>query len=132
MPWAESARLGRIRVMAYSVCCMLSGLYNMLASKCLKKTLPAHILLSVYAVSARQILYSYISREKERYLTQSYDKSPYTNKNLKQTIDNTKTPPTTSITQRLQTDLPVGRSVGVITAIKPMWLNRLTGTKPSN
>ena len=41
-----------------------------------------------------------------------------------------KTPPTTSITQRLQTDL--GRSVGVTTVIQLVWLNRFTGTQPSH
>ena len=44
--------------------------------------------------------------------------------------DNTKTPQQTSITQRLGTDL--GWSVGVTTAIQLMWLNRLTGSKPSH
>ena len=36
--------------------------------------------------------------------------------------DNTKTPPKTSITQRLRTDL--GRSVGVMIATHLAWLNR--------
>ena len=36
----------------------------------------------------------------------------------------------TSITQRLRTDL--GRSVGVTTVIKLVWLNRFTGTQPSH
>ena len=46
-------------------------------------------------------------------------------------MNTTKTPPKTSITQRLQTDL--GRSVGVTTAIQLMWLNRFTGTQlPTN
>ena len=44
--------------------------------------------------------------------------------------DNTKTPPKTSITQRLRTDL--GRSVGVTTANQLVWLNNLTGSQPSN
>ena len=50
-------------------------------------------------------------RENGRDLTQSYEKSPFTNKNSKKQSDNTKTPPKTSITQRLRTVL--GRSVGV-------------------
>ena len=50
-------------------------------------------------------------REKGRDLTQSYDKNPYTTEKSKKQRDNTKTPPQTSITQRLRTDL--GRSVGV-------------------
>ena len=45
-------------------------------------------------------------------------------------MDNTKTPPKTSITQRLRTDL--GRSVGVTTVIQLLWLNRFTGTDESN
>ena len=44
--------------------------------------------------------------------------------------DNTKTPPKTSITQRLRTDLR--RSVGVTKAIHLVWLNRFTGSQPSN
>ena len=39
-------------------------------------------------------------------LTQSYDKSPYTNRKLKKNLsDNTKTLPISSITKRMQTDL---------------------------
>ena len=56
-------------------------------------------------------------------------KAPYQQK-IQQPIDNTKTPPNTSITQRLLTDL--GRSFGVTTAIQLVWLNRFTGTKPSH
>ena len=68
-----------------------------------------------------QILcYSLDIREKGRDLTQSYDKSPYTNRN------NTTMPPKTLITQRLRTDL--GRSVGVTTATLLVWLNRFTGS----
>ena len=48
------------------------------------------------------------TKEKGRDLTQSYDKHP------KKQHDNTQTPPKTSITKRLQTNL--GRSVGVTTA----------------
>ena len=44
-------------------------------------------------------------REKGRDLNQSHDKSPYTHKKSKKQRDNTKTPPKTSITQRLRTDL---------------------------
>ena len=43
-------------------------------------------------------------------------------------MDNTKTPPKPSITQRSRTDL--GRSVGV-TVIQLVWLNRFTGIQPS-
>ena len=44
--------------------------------------------------------------------------------------DNMKTPPKTSITQRLRTELR--RSVGV-TAVTPLvWLNRFTSDQPSH
>ena len=44
-------------------------------------------------------------KRKERDLTRSYDKSPYTHRKSKKQRDNTKTLPKPSITQRLQTDL---------------------------
>ena len=44
--------------------------------------------------------------------------------------DNTKTPPKTSIAQRLRTDF--GRSVGVKIATQLVWLNRFTGSQPSH
>ena len=53
-------------------------------------------------------------RVKGRDPTQSHDKSPYTDRKSKKQRDNTKTPPKTSITQRLRTDL--GWSVGVTIA----------------
>ena len=60
-----------------------------------------------------------IQREKEGNLTQSYDKTPY----IRKPKDNTQTPPKTSITQRLRTDL--GRSVGVTShptgVVKPVY-----------
>ena len=69
--------------------------------------------------------------EKGKDLTQSYDKSPYTDKKKsKKQRDNTKTPPKTSITQRLRTDL--GRSVWVMIATQLVWLNRFTGSQPSH
>ena len=43
---------------------------------------------------------------------------------------NTKTPPKTSITQQLRTDL--GRSVGVTIATQLVWLNQFTGSQPSH
>ena len=61
-------------------------------------------------------------REKGRDLTQFYDKSPYTDRKIKKATWKHKTPPKTSITQRLQTDL--GRSVGVTIATQLVWLNR--------
>ena len=45
-------------------------------------------------------------------MTQSYDKSPYSKRNVKMTTQTT--PQKSSITERLQTDL--GRSVGVTMA----------------
>ena len=48
---------------------------------------------------------------------------------FKKQNENTKTPPKTSITQRLRTDL--GWSIGVTTAIQLVWLNRFTGSKNS-
>ena len=47
---------------------------------------------------------------------------------IRKPMGNTKTPPKTSITHRLRTDL--GRSVRVTTAIQLVWLNRFTGTHP--
>ena len=67
-------------------------------------------------------------REKGRDLTQSYDKSPYTHWKSKNQRDNTKTPPKTPITQRLQTDLR--RSVGVTIATPLVWLDSFQGHRP--
>ena len=50
-------------------------------------------------------------REKEGDLTQSYGKTPYTNRKFENQRTTHKSHQKTSITQRLQTDL--GRSVGV-------------------
>ena len=69
-------------------------------------------------------------REKGRDLTQSYDRSPYTNRKSKKQCDNTKTPPKTSITQWLQTDL--GRSVRVTIVTQLVWLNWFMGSQPSH
>ena len=63
-------------------------------------------------------------------MTQSYDKSLFTDRKSKKQRDNTKTPTKTLITQRLRTDLR--RSVGVTIATQLMWLNRFTGSQPSN
>ena len=78
-------------------------------------------LISVWTVEME--LRSTMVREKGRDLTQSYDKNPYIHKNIQKASWQHKTPPKTSITQRLRTDL--GRSVGV-TAVTPLvCLNRL-------
>ena len=57
-------------------------------------------------------------------------KAPTPTEKSKKQRDNTKTPPKTSIIQRLRTDL--GRSVGVTIATQLVWLNRLTGFQPSH
>ena len=62
-------------------------------------------------------------------MTQSYDKSPYAHRKWKKATRQHKTPPNTSITQRLWTDL--GRLVGVTTAIQLVSLNHFMGTQPS-
>ena len=62
----------------------------------------------------------YILREKGRDLTQSYDKSPYTSRNVKREKWQHKQRQKSSITQRLRTEL--GRSVVVTTATQLVWL----------
>ena len=47
----------------------------------------------------------YVKRKKGKDMTQSYDKTPTPTEKSKKKRDNTKTPPKTSITQRLWTDL---------------------------
>ena len=60
-------------------------------------------------------------------------KAPTLNEKFKKQRDNTKTPPQNRLQnecgKRVWTDL--GRSVGVTTATKLVWLNRLTGSQPS-
>ena len=91
--------------------------------------------------------YYELKSEKGRDLTQFYDKSPYTNRKIPKASENediwlspmskaptptekskkqresTKTPPKTSITQRLRTDF--GRSVRVTIATQLVWLTGL-------
>ena len=57
-------------------------------------------------------------------------KTPTPTEKSKKQRDNTKTPPKTTITQRLWTEL--GRSVGVTTATQLVWLNRFTCAQPSH
>ena len=57
-------------------------------------------------------------------------KSPTPTEKSKKQLDNTKTPPKTSITQWLRTYF--GRSVGVTEATQLVWLNRFTGSQPSH
>ena len=66
--------------------------------------------------------------EKGRDLTQSYEKSPYTNRQIQKATRQHKKPPKYSITQRLRTDL--GRLVEVTIAYQLVWLNRITGSQP--
>ena len=75
-------------------------------------------------------LEQWIGQEKKRDVTQSHDKSPYPNRKLKKKSVNIKTPQTTSITQRLRTN--VGRSVGEARAIQLVWLKPITGSQPSH
>ena len=64
-------------------------------------------------------------KKKGRDLTQSYDKSPYTNRNDKRAKwQHKQCHKKGSITQRLRTDL--GRSVGVHMATQPVWLTWFT------
>ena len=56
-------------------------------------------------------------------------KAPTPTEKSKKQRDNTQTPPKTSITQLLQTDL--GRSVGVTIAAQLVWLNRFKGFRKS-
>ena len=69
-------------------------------------------------------------KEKKKEIWLSPMKKPLYQQNIRKLMDNTKTPPKSSITKRLRTDL--GRSVGVTTVIQRMWLNRFTGTQPSH
>ena len=76
-------------------------------------------------------MYKYIyMREKGGYLTRSYDKSHYTYRKTKKQRDNTHTPPKTSITQGLWTDL--GRPVKVTIATQLVLLNRFMECQPSH
>ena len=52
-------------------------------------------------------------------------KAPLQTEKSNRQSGNTKTPPKTSITQRLRTDL--GLSVGITTVIQLLWLNRFAG-----
>ena len=64
--------------------------------------------------------------KKEEIWLSPMTKAPTPTEKSKKQRENTKTPPKTSITQRLQTDL------GVTTATQLVWLNRFTGSKPSH
>ena len=59
-----------------------------------------------------------------------WQKPLHRQKNPKSNVTTQRTPPKTSITQRLRTDL--GRSAGVTKATQLVWLNRFTGSQPSH
>ena len=59
-----------------------------------------------------------------------WQKPLHRQKNPKSNVTTQRTPPKTSITQRLRTDL--GRSAGVTIATQLVWLNQFTGSQPSH
>ena len=73
-------------------------------------------------------LIHFYEEKKEDILPSPMTKVPTFTEKSKRQCDNTKTPPKTSITQRLPTDLE--RPVGVKIATKLVWLNRFTGSQP--
>ena len=91
---------------------------------------PSNRLMICCLLSFSALLLNICPRVKGRYLTQSYDKSPYTHRKGRKSTWQHKTPPNTSITQRLQTDLR--RAIGVTIATQLVWLNRLKGSQFSN
>ena len=70
------------------------------------------------------------SEKKEEIWLSPMTKAPIPTEESKKQPDNTKTPPKTSIVQRLRTDLR--RSVGVTIATQLVWLNRFTGFQHSH
>ena len=68
--------------------------------------------------------------EKGRDLTQSFDKSPYTDRKIQKATWQHKNATKTSITQRLQTDL--GRPVWVTKDTQLVWLNRFTESQQTS
>ena len=71
-----------------------------------------------------------MTKDKGRDLTQSYDKSPYTDRKIQKSTWKHKNATKNSITQRLRTDL--GQSVVVTIDTQLVWLNRLTGSQSSH
>ena len=71
---------------------------------------------------------SNIRLEKERDRTQSFDKTPYIHRKIQKSTWQHKTPPKTSITQQMRTDL--GRSIEVTTTTQLFRWNRLTDSQP--
>ena len=73
---------------------------------------------------------SYHWEKRKRSDAALWQKPLHRQKNSKSNVTTQRTPPKTSITQRLRTDL--GRSAGVTIAIQLVWLNRFTGSQPSH
>ena len=74
------------------------------------------------------VVWYVVYRQKGGDLTQSYDKSSYTKRNVKikkDKVTTQTTPQKRSIKQQLRTDL--GRSVGITTATQLVWLTWFTG-----
>ena len=90
------------------------------------------ISIDFYAVKCLINIFGVISmfvREKER-LSPMTNAPTLTEKSKKQRDIIKKTPPKTSITQRLRTDL--GRSVGITAVTQLVSLNRFTSAQPSH
>ena len=68
--------------------------------------------------------------EKEEIWLRLMTKAPTPTEKSKKKRENIKTPPKTSITQRLRTDL--GLSVGITIVTQLVVLNRFTGSQPSH
>ena len=68
--------------------------------------------------------------KKEKIWLSPMTKAPAPTEKSKKQRENTITPPKTSITQRLRTD--IGRLVGATIATQLIWLNRFTGSRPSH
>ena len=69
-------------------------------------------------------------RKKEEIWLSPMTKAPTPIEKSKKQSDNIKTPPKTSITQRLWIDL--GRSIRVTIITQLVWLNRFAGSQPSH
>ena len=87
---------------------------------------------SFHIVSILDIaIYSKRKKKEKRKRSDSvlWQKPFHRQKNPKSNVTTQRTPPKTSITQRLRTDL--GRSAGVTIATQLVWLNHFTGSQPS-
>ena len=88
-----------------------------------------HVLHILSQTCCNLVVNTIVKGEKEGDLTQSYDKTPYTNRKFKNQRTTHKSHQNFDYTT-IADDL--GRSVGVATVIKLVWLNRFTGTQPSH